>query len=426
MTGFLFVALPLAGHVNPMAAVAQALSARGHDVAWAGSESYLRPLVGPDAEILQIPLRPHRAQAEWGMAAAKTRWEEYIVPHCAVTLKGVEQAVREFQPDVLAVDQHAMAGALIAHRHGLPWASMAPTTMELTRPYLALPKVEAWIHALMAAMWTSAGLPGTPPHDLRFSPDLLIAFTGSALTGPLAWPENARLVGPALAARPADEEFPADWLDPDWFDPDRRHVLVTMGTLSTDLSRGFHERAVEALRPLGDRVQAIITAPDGTITDPPDHVLVRRRVPVLDLLPRLDAVVGHGGLNTVCETLAHGVPLVIAPIKGDQPINAAQVEAAGAGIRVSFARVRPEPLRAAIVKVLDNPSHRAAAVRVRDSFRAAGGASAAAGHLEALARCGHGRTSSAPSAVTVPTGTGRSPRTPDPSLRVRHRLEGPA
>lgn len=381
MSRFLFVSLPLTGHVNPMAAVAKTLTAQGHDVAWAGSQAYLRPLVGPDAAIHQIPLRPHRRQADRGMAAAKTRWEEYIVPHCRVTLKGVDAAVRAHQPDVMAVDQHAVAGALVAHRYGVTWASMAPTTMELTRPYRALPKVEAWLQAHLAKMWTDAGLPGRPPHDLRFSPHLLIAFTGTALTGPLSWPDNAVLVGPALAERPVDPDFPRDWLD-----PGKRHVLISMGTLAAETSHGFYERAVRAVRPLGDRVQVIITAPPESIPDPPEHVLVRSRVPVLELLPRLDAVVSHGGLNTVCESLAHGVPLVVAPIKGDQPINAAQVAAAGAGLRVSFARVRPEALRAAVMTVLEERSFRASAARVRDSFAAAGGAAAAADRLVLAAR----------------------------------------
>jgi UDP:flavonoid glycosyltransferase YjiC (YdhE family) len=106
---------------------------------------------------------------------------------------------------------------------------------------------------------------------------------------------------------------------------------------------------------------------------------------VLDLLPRLDAVLGHGGLNTVCEALVHAVPLVIAPIKGDQPINADRVSAAGAGIRVSFARARPDRLREALTAVLEDPSYRAAARRAGAALRAAGGAEAAAGHLEDLA-----------------------------------------
>jgi UDP:flavonoid glycosyltransferase YjiC (YdhE family) len=109
-------------------------------------------------------------------------------------------------------------------------------------------------------------------------------------------------------------------------------------------------------------------------------------VPVLELMPRLAAVVSHGGLNTVCEALVHGVPLVVAPIKGDQPINADQVQAAGAGIRISFMRTRPEALRNALVAALDDPSHRAAARRAGDALLAGGGAEAAAGHLETLAR----------------------------------------
>ncbi len=129
---------------------------------------------------------------------------------------------------------------------------------------------------------------------------------------------------------------------------------------------------------------------------------------MLDLLPHMHAVVGHGGLNTVCEALSEGVPLILAPIKGDQPINATQVEAAGAGIRVRFGRVKPEELRAAVLAVLEDPSYRAAADRIRTSFREAGGAEAAAGHLEALAR-----RHAAPASETQPE-------------RVREPLESPA
>jgi UDP:flavonoid glycosyltransferase YjiC (YdhE family) len=79
------------------------------------------------------------------------------------------------------------------------------------------------------------------------------------------------------------------------------------------------------------------------------------------------------------------VPLVVAPIKSDQPINATQVAAAGAGIRVKFHRATPEQLRAAVTAVLDEPSYRAAAARVREDLSAAGGAVAAADRLEELA-----------------------------------------
>ena len=113
-----------------------------------------------------------------------------------------------------------------------------------------------------------------------------------------------------------------------------------------------------------------------------------RYVPQLALLPHVDAVVCHGGHNTTCEALAHGLPLVIAPIKDDQPIVAEQVVAAGAGLRVKFGRVRRR--RAAR---RGRPRARRAARFARPpsacarSFAAAGGAAAAAADaaLEELA-----------------------------------------
>ena len=59
--------------------------------------------------------------------------------------------------------------------------------------------------------------------------------------------------------------------------------------------------------------------------------------------------------------------------------------ASGAGVRVKFGRVSAEGLRAAIHLVLTEPDPRAAAARVQASFAEAGGAPAAAGHLERLA-----------------------------------------
>jgi UDP:flavonoid glycosyltransferase YjiC (YdhE family) len=332
--------------------------------------------------VYPIKLRLHRGRGDLGLTATRSRWEGYIVPHTRFTLPAVTQAVAAFGPDALVADQHAVAGALVAHRYGLPWATLALGSMELTRPFRVYPKVESWILGHLAGMWTAAGLPGEPPHDLRFSPHLVLAFTTPALTGTAGLPDRVRFVGPALGARRETVDFPWDRLD-----PSRARILITVGTVSADLAGDFYQRMIAALAPLAYRVQAVFVAPEqvsSSLVDP-SRVLVVPRVPMLDLLPHLSAVVCHGGMNTVCEALAHGVPLVIAPMKNDQPINAAQVAAAGAGVRVSFFRARPDRLREAVRAVLDEPAHRAAAGRVRDSFAAAGGAGAAADHLEHLA-----------------------------------------
>jgi MGT family glycosyltransferase len=374
---FLFHSLPLAGHVNPIAAVAEAVADRGHDVAWVGSESFLRPRLGPDATIHPTGTRFYGGpRDDFGLASVKARWETFAVPQARFTLGAIRKAIAAHRPDVLAVDQHAVAGALAAHKEGVRWATLAATSTELARPYRALPAVEAWIDDLLSTLWTQAGLPDKPPHDLRYSPHLVIAFTTADLVG-TAVPDPVRYVGAVLGRRPT-VAFPWDALD-----DRRRRVLVTVGSLAHDMAGDFYRRVVEAVRPLGDRMQVIIVADEPL--DAPDHVLVVEWAPMLELLPRLDAVVSHGGLNTVCETLAHGVPLVIAPIRGDQPVNAHRVAAAGAGVRVRFDRDRPDALRAAILAVVDDPRYRSAASRLRESFAAAGGAPAAAALLEELA-----------------------------------------
>lgn len=381
MSRFLFVTLPMVGHVNPALGLAEELVARGHDVAWAGSEMSLRPMVGPDATIFPTGSRLFREQGGAGMAAFRSLWTRFIVPYNKFVLPGVARAVRDFAPDVLLVDQHAVAGALVAHRHGLPWVSIVCSAMELTDPYRALPRITGWTRAHLVKLWTDAGLPAEEFFDVRMSPHLAIGFTTTALTAHPGLPPQLRLVGPALSERPGAPAFPFELLD-----PARQHVLVTMGTVAKELATDFYTRTIDALRPLGHRVQAIVVAPPDDLPTPPEHVLVAARVPMLTLLPHIDAVVSHGGLNTVTEALANGIPLVVAPIRHDQPVVAEQVVAAGAGIRVRFGRVRAAELATAITAVLDDPAYRASAARIAESFRRAGGADVAASHVERLQR----------------------------------------
>ena len=380
MSRFLIVSLPLTGHANPAMAVADALRARGHDVAWCGSKAYFGPLLGPDAVLFPTGTRLFRDQAGHGIAALKSLWQQYVIPMGRFMLPAVDRAILDYQPDVVLVDQHALAGALAAHRHGLPWATLITGAMELTHPLAALPRVDAWIRAQLASFCRGGASDGASDGlDLLFSPYLVIALTTSALTGVQPFPDHFALVGPAMVDRPGTFAW-------DRLDPARRKVLISVGTVVTGLAGDFYQRAAAAVAPLSAAVQAIIVGPLELVPDPPGNVLVASSVPMLALLPRLDAVISHGGMNTVSETLAHGLPLIIAPIKNDQPVVASQVARAGAGIRVPFSRVRPAQLREALVTILDDPSYRQAAERIRGSFAAAGGAPAAAVRLECLAQ----------------------------------------
>jgi MGT family glycosyltransferase len=268
-----------------------------------------------------------------------------------------------------------VAGGLVARRRALPWATLATTSAGVVDPFAALPQVKRWYRDLIADLEREAEL--APADHAEVSPHLVIAFTTTALVGRHDFPPHYRFVGPSLGARPEPDDFP-------FGDLRRPCVLVSMGTVNAEASGRFYTTAIAALADAP--TQVILVAPPSLAPPPlPANVIARPRVPQLALLPHLDAVICHGGHNTTCEALAHGLPLVVAPIKDDQPIVAEQVVAAGAGLRVKFGRVQADELRDVTVRVLSEPRFRAAAAQIAATFARAGGAPAAARALVELA-----------------------------------------
>jgi MGT family glycosyltransferase len=384
MKRFLFVVPPLTGHVVPTVSVARALATRGHRVAWVCHPRRVRPLLPDDAEMLALDdhlsdevwsRMIDRAKAVRGLESLQFLWEEVLVPLARGMARGVDEAVARWKPDVMVVDQQAIAGALAARRAGVPWATFCTTSASLVDPIADLPRVKQWVSDQVAGLEAEAGLEPTPAPDM--SPRLVVVFSTAALVGAdRDWPAHVRFVGPSIHDRPDVTPFPWDQLAA------VPRVFVSLGTISAEIGASFYATAVAALRDLD--AQIILAAPPALVGETPPTFIVRPRVPQLALLPHVHAVVCHAGHNTVCEALANGLPLVVAPIRDDQPVVAQQVVRAGAGVRVRFGRLSPSTLREAVERALRDPELRRGAERVRDSFLAAGGATAAADALEGL------------------------------------------
>lgn len=375
---FLFVVVPLVARVWPAVAIGDALAEAGHDVAWCGPEGDLRQVVGAKARIFPTGKRAFRQSERLGADGVRELWDEYVLPLNRFLTDPVERAVDGYQPDVVVADQYALAGALAAHRRGIAWATLCSGMLELTPP--ADPGLHDWVLARLALARQRAGLPAADGIDLRFSPYLVIATTVQALAGLAVVPAHYALIGAAFGPRRTDPDF--SW---EWWDPVRRHVLVTTGTVSAHLAQRFMPRMMAALEPLADRVQCVVNVAEDAFPDLPPYVLVAPRLPMLKLMPSLDAVVCQAGQSTVNEALAHGVPLVVAPIRLGEPATAEQVARAGAGAKVSFAEATPAQLTAALTAVLDEPGYRAQARRLSEEFAAAGGTAQAVARLTSLA-----------------------------------------
>jgi MGT family glycosyltransferase len=102
------------------------------------------------------------------------------------------------------------------------------------------------------------------------------------------------------------------------------------------------------------------------------------------LFPHTDVVITTGGAGTVLTALVAGVPLIVIPTGWDLPEGAQRVAECGAGLRIDPKDCTPQSIRAAVRRILDDPSYRENARRVGAALVRQGGPARAAELLEGL------------------------------------------
>jgi UDP:flavonoid glycosyltransferase YjiC (YdhE family) len=114
----------------------------------------------------------------------------------------------------------------------------------------------------------------------------------------------------------------------------------------------------------------------------PGAPLVVSYAPQEELLARTRVTLTHAGLNTVLDSLTHGVPLVAVPITYEQPAIARRVEWCGAGKAIPFAGLDPSRVRNAITVVLHATNYRESAGEIGESIARDGGVKIATSLIE--------------------------------------------
>lgn len=446
MARFLFTVWPFPGHLYPNIAIAHALRARGHEVAFYTGSMAQAVVAGEAFTYFPFQQVAHRLQTVTGwsetpgddsdgtllyqrltqryayshaqslLARAKQQkamyyeWILGTIPQQVIDLKAVLDA---WQPAVIVCDPAMWSPILVLQEtHRIPVAvlSLAPGCMipgpDAPPPGFGLPSPRTWHTRLLARL--VASLTNLFASDFRRAisemrqhyglPPLstsMLAFTGGM---PLYLvpsipeldyqrrdlPPSVHYVGPCVWNKPHHEPPPL-WLAQ--LPKDRPWVHVTEGT--------SHAQAPIVLRAAAQGLanlplQVIMTT--GTNRNPVElglepsapNVRVERWVAHSDLLPHTDVVVTTGGAGTVLAALCAGVPLIVVSTEWDKPENAQRVVEAGAGIRLAPRHCTPRRLRAAVERVLGEPSFRQRAQRLAALFGQYGGAARAAELLESL------------------------------------------
>ena len=337
MSRFLCIAPPYAGHVFPLASIGSELAQRGHTIAWL-SYGAARAYLPPDVPFFEVPHDDVMQRSEDAARSRRPRflasefayfYGELVAPMAAAMLPHVERVVAQWCPDVVLADQHALAGAIVARKRGIRWATSAATSLLHAQAIDKHASARRWLRELYSRTQRELGVPVVDEPDI--SPELVLLYVSRALArSDKPFPEHYRFVGPTLEHRQESTSFP-------WHRLRRRpRIAVSLGSVVSAHGSRFLETAAAALR--DEAVEVVIGAADSALTDVPANFIAWPWLPHLALLPKVDAVVSHGG-SFAFEALAYGVPLVVAPFWTDQFATAGEIVAAGAGIRVRYGRV---------------------------------------------------------------------------------------
>lgn len=383
--------LPEKGHLHPLLGPAQALVRAGHEVAFYAPRDLSAELAraGFEHTYAGAPAPPKQEDRGAELAALvrdRERLRAWIktllVDAVADEVPRLEAVIRDFRPRVIAADPMAYQAPIAAARAGLPWAALSTSLNPVVPDDLAseLIATNAWLARDRDALFARFGCAARFRVCDCLSPHLTIAFTTEALVG--APPDGVTLAGPSLpsGARGDEPDFPWARLD------GRPIVYASLGSQIYWQPRIF-AAAIEAARGLDAQLvlAAGELAADGALGPLPDGALAVRYTPQLQLLPRVAAMITHGGANSVMEALAFGVPLLVTPICNDQPHNARFVERSGAGIALELDAAPAGECRRALAALLADGPHRRAAARIAASYRARDGAARAAELIARLA-----------------------------------------
>jgi UDP:flavonoid glycosyltransferase YjiC (YdhE family) len=275
--------------------------------------------------------------------------------HAPAKLPDLLRVAEEESVDVIVYDSGDLAAPIAAAALDIPDVNHSFGGMI---PLVALRRASG----VVAPLWREHGL-APDPHAGAFR-GLYVDLAPPSF----AWEQP---LGTCVSLRPAAE---AAGEAPVWLDELRApFVYVTLGTVWNQPT--VFRVLLDALDGL-DGVSALMTTgrnlDPAMLGQPPPHVRLERFVPQAHVLERASAVVSHGGSGTTLGSLARGLPLVLVPHAADQFDNAARAEAAGAALVLRPGEVTPESVRAALERVLAEPSFAVAARTIAAEIDAMG------------------------------------------------------
>ncbi|XP_064112827.1 UDP-glycosyltransferase UGT5-like isoform X2 [Macrobrachium nipponense] len=147
-------------------------------------------------------------------------------------------------------------------------------------------------------------------------------------------------------------------------------IYFSLGSVTkgNTLPNKYRHMFIEAFSKLNQR---ILWKFETDLEGIPENTMISPWLPQQDILghPNVKVFISHGGLLSLQETLYHGTPVVVLPLFGDQPSNAAKVIANGWGLSLTFEDLTVDLIISSIEEVINKSKYQENVVKTSRLYK---------------------------------------------------------
>jgi UDP:flavonoid glycosyltransferase YjiC (YdhE family) len=216
------------------------------------------------------------------------------------------------------------------------------------------------------------------------SPQLILGLFPEWFAGPPPdWPPQVRMTG-----FPLYDEKGLTRIDPEldqFLNDGTPPIAFTPGSAFLQ-GLPFFSAAVEACARLGRRGLLLTRYAENIPPQLPPGVRHVVFAPFSEVLPCCAALVHHGGVGTMAQALAAGIPQLLMPMAHDQPDNARRAERLGVALSITREKFQPDNVAQILKRLLEDPRYAQSARDVAKKLSGVRALENACDQVEELAR----------------------------------------
>lgn len=391
MNFLLITGIGTRGDVNPFISIGIILRKRGHRVTIISGEIYSRPILEAGLDFISYYTENDSLVNSDPSRSYSTRLTDmrfFVDRFLPVLSRGLYNTIAQFNPsETILLASDATYGARLAHdRLGFIfitlclqplalWSLEKPPVPPNNMSVFKIPRIfhktvtvvfdffaDKMLSPYINTFRKELGLPNI--HRIitkwRYSPRKVIGLFPEWLAPHASdWPKNTELVG-FINSHQQQQDLPTDILQ--FLKNGSPPLLLTYGTEMIHETQ-FFKTSVTAVRQLGYRclllTKNVAQLPE---LNSENEMHIASYISLPKLLPHCAALAHHGGIGTLAQAIAAGIPQLVVPFFVDQPDNAARLKALNLCITVPIKKYTLSKAVNSLRKLLASPEIKKAAL----------------------------------------------------------------